>query len=177
MKKWTKILLAMLMVGVSAEISTARPLAYSYDIKDEFRFSDRHSFNIVKNDEKAEATLEGLKKIFDEVDDVEIKLEKTGSEGLDIFMAYYTGRQAESLNEIYWNAHDPTYEAYWNGLVEDLRNISKQIKADVGDYYGVGITINVSEEEELLLLVTGGLVMQDHVNAMNYDANYIELFK
>ena len=151
--------------------------ASSDDIKDYFTFSDQHSFDIIKNDAKAEEKLKELKKTFDQVDDVEMKLEKTGSEGLDIFMAYYTGEQADALDEIGWNIHDPFYENYWNDLVTDLKLISRKIAEDVGVFYGVGITINVSGEDELLLLVTDGYVMEDTINAVNYDPEYIELFQ
>lgn len=176
MRKLLKVISTLLIIVSMGSSTSVQAQINSNDIKNEFRFADRFNFNIKKNDEKAEAKLKDLKKVFDEVDDVEIKLEKTGSEGLDIFMAYYTGRQAESLNELYWNAHDLAYEAYWNELVDDLRLISKQIQLDVGDYYGIGITINVAGQEELLLLVTGGLVMLDNVNPMNYDEHYIDLF-
>lgn len=125
---------------------------------------------------KQKLKLRELKKIFDEVNDLQIKLKKTGTEGLDIFMAHYTGKQAEALNELYWNAHEPAYEAYWNDLVDELRVISKQISQEVGVYYGIGMTIEVNGEEELLLLVTDGLVMLDNVNPLNYDEEYIELF-
>lgn len=172
MKKWMEIILVILLVGISVESSIIEASNYSYDIKDEFRFSSKHSFNVIKNEEKAEDELKELKKTFDEVDDVQIKLEKTGTEGLDIFMAHYTGKQAEALNELYWNAHEPAYEAYWNDLVDELRVISKQISQEVGVYYGIGMTIEVNGETELILLVTGGLVMLDNVNPSNYDAEY-----
>lgn len=176
MKSWIKVLLALLVAGIGSEISAVNSTAHAYDIRNEFTFSDMHSFDIVKNSDLAEAKLSELKLVFDEVPDVEIKLEKTGSEGLDIFMAYYTGEQADALNEIYWNAHELTYEAYWNELVEDLRIVSRQISAEVGDYYGVGIAIDIGGIPEVLLLVTGGLVMDDKVNVMNYDPHYIDLF-
>ncbi|MGO4942902.1 hypothetical protein ACTQ5R_09795 [Ruoffia tabacinasalis] len=121
---------------------------------------------------KQKLKLRELKKIFDEVNDLQIKLKKTGTEGLDIFMAHYTGEQTEALNELYWNAHEPAYEAYWNDLVDELRVISKKISQEVGAYYGIGMTIEVNGETELLLLVTGGLVMLDNVNPSNYDAEY-----
>lgn len=175
MKKIVTILFTLLFIGISWELPMVVE-AYTYDIKDEFTFSDRYSFDVVKHEEKAEAKLRELKQVFDDAADVEIKLEKTGTEGLDIFMAYYTGQQAKALEEVYWNAHDLTYEMYWNELVEDLRLISNHIKADVGDYYGVGIAVDIAGRKEILLLVTGGLVMEDKINALNYDPHYIDLF-
>lgn len=174
MKKWSKLLCLILMVSV---LRLQAVEANSDDIKDNFIFSSHHSFDIVKDDAKAEDKLKELKKTFDGVEDVEIKLEKTGAEGLDIFMAYYTGEQAEALDEIGWNIHDPFYENYWNDLVADLKLISREIAEDVGVFYGVGITINVSGEGDLLLLVTDGYVMEDTINAVNYDPDYINLFR
>lgn len=173
MKKWIKIIFSITVIfGMNLHSVSGA----TYNIKDEFTFSSQHSFAIEKNDDKAEKKLRELKSVFDEVEGVEIKLEKTGSEGLDIFMAYYSGEQAEALDELYWNFSDPFYENYWNDLVEELKVVSKRIRQDVGLYYGIGMAINISGEDELLLIVTDDKVMVDNVNAINYDPDYINLF-
>ncbi|MGO4942903.1 hypothetical protein ACTQ5R_09800 [Ruoffia tabacinasalis] len=57
MKKRIKVILTILLVGFSVEPSTIEATDYSYDIKDEFRFSSKHSFDVVKDDKKAEAKI------------------------------------------------------------------------------------------------------------------------
>ena len=173
MKKITMLLIASLMLLMSGRTMI---LALELPIKDEFTFANPGDFNIVKDDEAAERKLAELKRTFDAIDGVELKLEKTGDEGIDVFMAYYTGTQAEALNDLYMNSDDPENEAYWNDLVDELRNVSRGIQRDVGDYYGVGMAINVEGSPELLVVVTNGNVMVDYVNPANYDADFVNSY-
>lgn len=97
-----------------------------------------------------------------------MKFEETGTEDLDVYLAYYEDEQAATLNELYWKITDPFYEAYWNDSVDKLKGISKGIRKKVGVYYGVAIAMNISAEDELLLLVSDNNVNSEILGSRLY---------